>query len=459
MTEQEYKREIDFIFNQFPSYQKVGKIAYKPGIETMLQMDDILGNPHKKFRTIHVAGTNGKGSTSHMIASALMRLPAADDSTRTLRTGLYTSPHLVDFRERIKVNGEMVSKEFVYDFILKYKEVFLKYGASFFEITTAMAFAYFAVKEVDIAVIECGLGGILDSTNIITPQLCIITNIGLDHCEYLGYSYKEIAAEKAGIIKKRIPVVIGERGDLYPDKADANVVSVFIEKAALEQAPIYFAEDIAADDPLLKAVEREKMDLQGDCQDKNIKTVCTALRVWECLQDVVCGEMNPDAMARAMAAGIEYAAHDTGLRGRWETLRENPLVICDTGHNAHGFKLLRQQIDRLAERDGRLLMVFGVVADKDLDSIVQFLPNHCGGNQQAYYYFVNASGSRALPAELLAEKMKEKNFIGEAVIGKVEDGMNEGTVREGFKRALATASPNDFIFVGGSTFVVAEILG
>lgn len=507
MTEQDYKREIDFIFNQFPSYQKVGKVAYKPGIETMVQMDDILGNPHRKFSSIHIAGTNGKGSTSHMIASALMRVPireikgermAADNNTtderdevaektgfisRHPRIGLYTSPHLVDFRERIKVNGKMVSQEFVYDFIIKYKDVFLKYGASFFEITTAMAFAYFADQNVDVAVIECGLGGRLDSTNIITPQLCVITNIGLDHCEYLGYTYREIASEKGGIIKKGVPVIIGERGE---------VAQIFMQKAAQEGAPIYFAEDMEGETPgvdvakaLLGTVNREKMDLQGTCQDKNIKTVCLALGVWaeqeqwgREMQGQTKGQekaqtrkQNQTQIAKDVelgktgfnmgdvVAGIENAAHDTGLHGRWEKLNTSPLIICDTGHNAHGFKILGQQILKQAEKCNRLLMVFGVVADKDLDSIVQYLPNYYGDGKRAYYYFVNAAGARALPATELMRKMSEKGFAGEAVM----DVDLSGTVQEGLRRAVAVAKADasatgeDFIFVGGSTFVVAEI--
>ena len=216
MTQQEYQQEIEFIFNRFPSYQKVGKVAYKPGIETMEALDELLDHPHRQFKCIHVAGTNGKGSTSHMLAAAMQK---------NYKVGLYTSPHLVDFRERIKINGQMVSQEFVYNFLQEYKERFVELGASFFEITTALAFAYFAHEQVDVAVIECGLGGRLDSTNIITPLLSIITNIGLDHCDHLGFSLSEIAGEKAGIIKPGVPVVVSEKG--APD-----VEAVFREKAA-----------------------------------------------------------------------------------------------------------------------------------------------------------------------------------------------------------------------------------
>lgn len=446
MTEQEYQREIEFIFNQFPSYQKVGKTAYKPGIETMLQMDTVLGHPHRKFRTIHIAGTNGKGSVSHMTASALMQLKCRN---KPLRVGLYTSPHLTDFRERIKVNGEEIPQTFVYDFIRRYKALFLEKKASFFEITTAMAFAYFADQHVDIAVIECGLGGRLDSTNIITPVLSVITNIGLDHCEYLGNTCREIAAEKAGIIKEGVPVVIGERGGLYPD--ESFVSPVFEEKAASVHAPVCFAEDIDTENALLKLIDKTGMDLQGACQDKNIKTVCVALTV-------LAGSGSIPEDYRRMSTGIMHAARNTGLRGRWEKLGDAPLIICDTGHNAHGFQLLRHQIEKEAREKGRLFMVFGVVADKDLNSIKNFLPDRYGDTGRAYYYYVNASGIRALEAGVLQAKMSAFGFSGEAVAAPAGMPLGTGTVKEGVKRALQSAGPGDFIFIGGSTFVVAEAL-
>lgn len=424
----------------------------------MQEMDELLGHPHRQFKSIHIAGTNGKGSTSHIIASALMRTG--------LRVGLYTSPHLADFRERMKVNGEMISKDFVYDFILQYKSLFLEKKASFFEITTALAFAWFAQQQVDIAVIECGLGGRLDSTNIITPILSVITNIGLDHCEYLGYTYREIAAEKAGIIKPGVPVVIGERGSFCVAPAtdlarDSYVAPVFEAKAAECASSIYFAEDLPTDHPLLLRINRAKMDLQGMCQDKNLKTVCMAL-------EVLYGEMECMPL-QDFTAGIEQAAHDTGLRGRWEMLQEKPLVICDTGHNAHGFSLLGRQIQetwrnrRENTPQSRLFMVFGVVADKDLHSIQPFLPGGerssgdaaasrgalSGDAQPApYYLFVNAAGPRALPAAELAERMTAMGFEGETA----------GSVQAGLERALQLAHPEDFIFIGGSTFVVAEVL-
>lgn len=424
MTQQEYQQEIDFIFNRFPSYQTVGKVAYKPGIGTMEALDKLLGHPHRRFRSIHVAGTNGKGSTSHMLAAALQK---------SYRVGLYTSPHLVDFRERIKVDGKMVPQEFVYGFLREYKERFVELGASFFEITTALAFAYFAAREVDVAVIECGLGGRLDSTNIITPELAIITNIGLDHCEHLGFSLGEIAAEKAGIIKPGVPVVIGEKGC-------SEVERVFREKAVQAGALILFAEEEVVKDGLsgriYEQLQGREMDLKGACQQKNIKGVSVALQVLQ-------GKLEVDSPID----NICRAAHITGLRGRWETLCREPLVVCDTGHNAHGFEVLGPQIERSAKERMELYpgaefhMIFGVVADKDLASIVEYLP------KEAYYHFVKARGTRALPADALAEKMAGYGIKGEAV------GESIGEFLKSF-----SAKAGDFVFIGGSTFVVAEAI-
>ena len=426
MTQQEYQQELDFIFNRFPSYQTVGKVAYKPGIETMEALDGMLGHPHRKFKCVHVAGTNGKGSTSHMLTAALQK---------SYKVGLYTSPHLVDFRERVKVNGQMVSQEFVYEFLQSYKERFVELGASFFEITTALAFAYFASENVDVAVVECGLGGRLDSTNIITPSVSIITNIGLDHCEHLGFSLPEVAAEKAGIIKAGVPVVIGEKG--CPE-----VEVVFRAKAAQMGAPIVFAEDEVLGEGLSGRVYGEllgaDMDLKGACQEKNIRTVSAALEV-----------LQRELLVGNVVDNICCAAKITGLRGRWETLSAEPLVICDTGHNSHGFKVLGPQVEATAQvRRGdspqsKFSMIFGVVADKDLESIVEYLP------RDAYYYFVKARGSRALPAETLAEKMISYGFRGEAV----QEGIGEF-----LGRIIPGANKGDFIFIGGSTFVVAEAI-
>ncbi len=432
MTQQEYQQELDFIFNRFPSYQTVGKVAYKPGIETMVALDQMLGHPHRKFKCIHVAGTNGKGSTSHMLAAALQK---------NYKVGLYTSPHLVDFRERVKVNGQMVPREFVYEFLQTYKERFVELGASFFEITTALAFAYFAHAQVDVAVIECGLGGRLDSTNIITPVVSVITNIGLDHCEHLGFSLPEVAAEKAGIIKAGVPVVIGEKGC-------AEVEEVFRAKAAQVGAPIAFAEDVVHEEGLSGRVcvglLGAEMDLKGACQEKNIRPVSAALEVLQ--RELPVGDV---------VENICNAAKITGLRGRWETLNVEPLVICDTGHNSHGFKVLGPQIEATAQvrradsPQSKFYMVFGVVADKDLESIVEYLP------KDAYYYYVNARGTRALPAAQLGAKMEGFGFKGEVVGGNIAQCLAKLVPTDGKQ---GVASKDDFIFIGGSTFVVAEAI-
>lgn len=436
MTQQEYNSEIEFIFNRFPSYQTVGKVAYKPGIETMEALDGMLGHPHRRFRSIHVAGTNGKGSTSHMLAAALQK---------NYKVGLYTSPHLVDFRERIKVDGEMVPQEFVYGFLKEYKERFVELGASFFEITTALAFAYFAEQGVDVAVIECGLGGRLDSTNIITPVLSVITNIGLDHCEHLGYSLEEIAREKAGIIKPGVPVVVSEGGS-------RNVADVFRNRALQSGSRLCFADsEIIHEESicgrLYMSLLESETDLKGDCQQKNMLGVSKAL---ELLSD-------EGFEVGDVVDNICRAAEITGLRGRWETLCREPLVICDTGHNAHGFSVLGLQVKLASIRHqerfpgSRFYMVFGVVADKDLDSIVEYLP------RGAYYYFVKARGSRALPAGELAAKMERYGFRGEAVEKSIGEFLEWFIPTDGFQME-GLARKEDFIFIGGSTFVVAEAI-
>jgi dihydrofolate synthase/folylpolyglutamate synthase len=475
MTDIEYNRMLEEIYQRFPSFQVVGDRAFKPGLGNMLALDEALGFPSRNFKTVHIAGTNGKGSVSHMIASALMSLPGPSNN---LRVGLYTSPHLVDFRERIKVDGQMVEKEWVFNFLKDHKELFEKIDASFFEITTAMAFSYFSFRNVDVAVIECGLGGRLDSTNIITPMASVITNIGFDHMQYLGNTLEEIASEKAGIIKPGIPAIIGET---------SGVERVFIDKASACSTDIYFAEkltpynlspdgafrsfshrDIDAREESLKSVitlatcllasvEPSRMDLKGDCQKKNIKTVCTALAVLlRKMLDDSQKDLSETAIAE-MVENIENAAHITGLRGRWEKLSDNPLVICDIGHNAHGMKLLMPQVERtyrerldnstLLANSGhkpRLIMFFGVMKDKDLASEVEFLP------KDAHYLFINAATPRALPASDLKVKMDEFGFSGEIP--------GDGSISSGLQWIKENAKPEDFVFIGGSSYVVAEVL-
>ena len=461
MTDSEYKKVLEEIYERFPSFQVVGDRAYKPGLENMLELDKALGYPSRDFRTVHVAGTNGKGSVSHMIASALMQY-------QNYSVGLYTSPHLVDFRERIKVNGQMVEKEWVYDFLTRNKPLFEELNASFFEITTAMAFCWFSFCKVDVAVIECGLGGRLDSTNIITPIASVITNIGFDHMQYLGNTLEEIASEKAGIIKPGVSVIIGEAGD---------VERVFIDKASACGTDIYFAEKlnpynlspdgafrsfsyreidmkeealkstISLATCLLGSVDMENMDLKGDCQKKNIKTVCAALAV---LIRKLADDTRQDLSERTiteMVEAIENAARITGLRGRWDKLSDNPLIICDIGHNAHGMKVLMPQVERTfrERKTGRLIMFFGVMKDKDLSSEVEYLP------KDAYYLYVNASTPRALSAGELKQKMQEFGFRGETA-------PESGSIQAGLQWIKENALPEDFVFIGGSSYVVAEVL-
>ena len=470
MTEKEYNQQIEYIFNRFPSFQKVGAGAYKPGIEGMEALVEATGNPHKQFRTIHIAGTNGKGSTSHMIAAALSKVP--------LKVGLYTSPHLVDFRERIKISDpdgfKLISKEYVYSFINTYREIFEKENSSFFEITTAMAFAWFAHNDIDVAVIECGLGGRLDSTNIIVPQLSVITNIGLDHCDFLGNTLESIAVEKCGIIKRGVPVVIGEK---------SGVQNIFIDRAEKCGVSVVFAEEFESRYLVPAGLGVDRLDLKGACQDKNIKTVVAAVETWLKIDGKGIVSCNPGetfngsnigadnlAYLHRMVDGIHNAASLTGLHGRWEKLCEKPFIVCDTGHNSHGFKLLGKQIresfgcnsnvNGVSVEMGstyfrRLFMVFGVVADKDLDSIANYLPDLCingfGEEVRAHYFFVNAKGTRALPAKKLQEKMIAMGFDGEI--------LGNGGVCEALSLYADKIKRNDdMVFIGGSTFVVAEAI-
>lgn len=415
-----YNEELEYIFNQFPSYQQVGKVAYKPGIETMTDFDKQLGSPHKKYATIHIAGTNGKGSVSHMLASVLAQTGA--------KVGLYTSPHLNDFRERIKINGEMVSKEFVLDFILKWKSYMLEKKPSFFEITTAMAFDYFAKEKVDIAVIETGLGGRLDSTNVISPMLSIITNIALDHCEHLGYTLGEIAREKAGIIKAGTPVVIGE--------ALNSTKAVFERVADDKGSLIVYAQSSLFKDILASDYE---LDLKGEYQTHNIRTVLTSLSLLAQNPQFlkIVGEGWSDDNIRL---GLRFAARNTSLRGRWEYLSQNPPVICDTGHNANGLKIVFSQLRR--QKYKRLFIILGFVADKDLDKIVGILP------KVAYYFFTQASISRALDSNVLASRCRGVDL----------DGMVVPTVAGAIREYKKIFKEGDLLFIGGSTFVVAEAI-
>ena len=408
----EYEDLVQDIFRRFPSVQKEGfkPGAYKPGLEGVRDFDKVLGSPSGAIRTIHVAGTNGKGSVANMLAAAL--------SAAGYRTGLYTSPHLVDFRERCRIDGELIPKEYVHAFLEKWKPYFEAENLSFFEITTDLAFRWFADSKVDVAVIECGLGGRLDSTNIIIPVLSIITSIGLDHCALLGNTLPEIAAEKAGIIKPGVPCVVGETNP--------------------ETAPVF---DAAAKGPLVYADkakprmwERHKeilaaMDLQASVQRKNLRTVLCAL---ELLQQEFPGNQDK------FIYGIEHTAALMHFHGRWERLQEKPLVIADIGHNAHA---LASNFKALKATKRPLIIVYGIMADKDLDSIIPLMP------RRAKYIFVAPDTPRALPAEEIQRRAKAlKNTI------------TAPSVKAGIKMAMDEATEDTIIYIGGSTFVVAEAL-
>ena len=422
-----YQQTLDYLYSQMPEYQRIGHLAYKPGLDNSHRLDAIFNHPHRNYKTIHVGGTNGKGSTSHLLAAILQQ--------SGYKVGLYTSPHLVDFRERIRVNGEMISKEYVIDFVEKYREQLEPIMPSFFELTMEMAFLYFAEQKVDVAVIEVGLGGRLDSTNIISPDLCIITNIGFDHMQFLGGTLPKIAEEKAGIIKPNTPVVIGE--------ADNNEVrQVFIDKANSENAPIVFAERFLKDFTaqkkdngwLINTHEYPDLinNLDGFAQEKNAKTVLSAVAELKRI-----GYRIPK---EAVYDGFAHVTELTGLMGRWQVLQENPKIVCDTGHNAHGIRYIVEQLKQ--EKYNRLHIVFGMVNDKDITSVLAMLPQH------AIYYFTKASVERSLDENVLAEQAASFRLHGDTF----------GNVPEAIKAANENADENDFIFIGGSSFIVADTL-
>lgn len=403
-----YQETVSWMFQQLPVYQHQGASAYKKDLTNTLVLSEYLGHPERKVKCIHVAGTNGKGSTSHMLASILMEAG--------YKTGLYTSPHLKDFRERIKIDGREIPEDFVVDFIKKHKSFFESHDLSFFEMTVGLAFDYFKKEDIDIAVIETGLGGRLDSTNIITPLLSVITNIGLDHTQFLGNTLELIAKEKAGIIKPGIPVVIGE----YTPETRP----VFI-KATECNSDIYFASD--------SITENYPSDLQGNYQASNKKTVLQAIHI---LQQGNAFKISADNIR----SGFMNVVKKTGLQGRWQQLKENPKVICDTAHNKHGLEMVMKQV--LESSFEQLHMVIGVVNDKDLDEILPLFP------QNAIYYFCRPDIPRGLDAEMLKTKAADYDL----------DGKVYSSVPEAYAKALSAAGDNDFIYVGGSTFVVAEIL-
>lgn len=403
-----YQETTEWMFNQLPMYQLQGASAYKEDLTNIKLLAAHLDNPQDHLKCIHVAGTNGKGSTSHMLSSVLQEAG--------YKVGLYISPHLKDFRERIKINGREISEDFVCEFIAKHKSFFEANDMSFFEMSVGLAFDYFAAEKVDIAIIEVGLGGRLDATNIIIPLVSVITNIGLDHTQFLGNTLEAIAGEKAGIIKPNIPVVIGE----YTEATKA----VFLAKAEENNAPIYFASDLI--DQIYLS------DLVGDYQFHNKKTVQQTISILN-------QETDFKISNEELKKGLLNVVKNTGLQGRWQQLGENPKIICDTAHNKHGLEVVMNQLKN--EKYEKLHIVFGVVNDKDLESILPLFP------KEAQYYFCNPNSSRALPAEILQSEAKKHDLIGEKY----------DSVAIAFSEAKKNASENDFIYVGGSTFVVAEL--
>nr|WP_262909907.1 folylpolyglutamate synthase/dihydrofolate synthase family protein [Maribellus sp. CM-23] len=415
-------------------FQRTGPAAYKNTLANTLLLDEYYAHPHRSFKTIHVAGTNGKGSVSHMLASVLQ--------AAGYKTGLYTSPHLKDFRERIRIDGKMMGEEAVVAWVENYRtnNELWKIEPSFFELTVAMAFDYFAQQKVDVAVIEVGLGGRLDSTNIITPEVGIITNIGLDHTNLLGETLELIAGEKAGIMKKNVPVVIGETQE--------ETKAVFLKKAQEVNAPIYFADreykvayatkgidglqNVQVDKNSEPFYRDMKLDLLGFYQHKNLPTVLKATELLNA-QGFKIDE-------QSLRTGLQQVREKTGLQGRWQVIGANPMVVCDTGHNLDGIKEVVEQINSTPHKS--LHFVFGTVGDKNPDKVLALLPKN------ASYYFVKANIERALDAEALKQHAADFGLVGDTY----------RSVNEGFRKAMGNAGENDLVFVGGSTFVVAEIL-
>lgn len=422
-----YEETLDYLYNSAPLFQHIGKDAYKEGLENTLLLDAHFQHPHRHFRTIHVAGTNGKGSCSHTLAAILQ--------AAGYKTGLYTSPHLIDFRERIRINGVPVPQEFVIEFVAKHRSFFEPLHPSFFELTTAMAFHYFAQQQVDVAIVEVGLGGRLDCTNIIRPDLCVITNISFDHVQFLGDTLAKIAREKAGIIKAGIPVVIGE--------TTAETRPVFAQRAQEVEAPIYFAEEenllqevtiLPSGRPLYRTADYDALEgeLGGFCQTKNTRTLLSAIR-----------RLNAQGYAFTdddVRKGFAQVCELTGLMGRWQKLQDAPTLVCDTGHNVGGLSYI---VDQLAHQTyDRLHIVIGMVNDKDISGVLALLP------KEATYYFTRASVKRALPETELQTLALTAGLQGDTY----------PDVAAAVEAARRAADKNDFIFVGGSSFIVADLL-
>lgn len=403
-----YKSAINWLFEQLPQYQRQGGSAYKPGLERTQKLMAHLGHPEQKIKSIHIAGTNGKGSTAHMLASVLQ--------SAGYRVGLYTSPHLLDFRERIRLNGQMISESDVFDFLNTHAPVFLSMGLSFFEMTVGMAFDYFARQSPDVVIVETGMGGRLDSTNVITPVLSIITNIGMDHTQFLGNTLTDIAREKAGIIKTEVPVVVGQ----YTEET----LPVFKAVSTDQSAPLILAQELTYFDL--------ESDLKGGYQKDNKRTVLVAID-----QLIATGF---SVAQHHIEHGLKHVQNQTGLLGRWQILAREPLLICDTAHNVDGLAMTMQQLLTLPAK--QLHLVLGFVSDKALEDILKLMP------KSGIYYYCAPNNLRAMPVAHLSQKAREVGLKGEAY----------QSVQEALDEALNQAESEDVIYVGGSTFVVAEVL-
>lgn len=422
-----YQETLNYLYNSTPVFEHVGAVAYKEGLQNTLALDKHFNHPHTNFKTIHIAGTNGKGSCSHSLASILQEAG--------YKVGLYTSPHLVDFRERIRVNGQCISKERVVKFVKDERKFFEPLHPSFFELTTALAFKYFDEQKVDIAIIEVGLGGRLDCTNIISPILSIITNISFDHTQFLGDTLAKIAGEKAGIIKKGVPVIIGE--------ANEETRPVFQSKANEVNSDIVFAEDnaiVTSSSPIVDGGRRYNLsnnsslvgELSGDYQERNMNTILCACNILKQMNII----KNDDIIAK----GLTNICKNTGLLGRWQTIQNNPTVVCDTGHNVGGWNYLAPQIKR--QQCNQLRIVFGMVDDKDINSVMYLLPKN------AIYYWTQAESKRAIKAERVAEIAIKHDLRGEIF----------DNVEVAYTKALQDSNKDDFVFVGGSSYIVADLL-
>jgi len=427
-----YSETLDFLYNQLPIFQRIGSSAYKNNLNNTIALDNYFNHSQKKFKSIHVAGTNGKGSVSHSLASVLQEAG--------FKVGLYTSPHLKDFRERIKINGQMISEKFVNEFVNSNIKYINDLQPSFFELTVALGFEYFANQKVDIAVIEVGMGGRLDSTNIIKPIVSVITNISFDHTQFLGDTLEKIAGEKAGIIKKSVPVVVGE--------SNYKINHVFYEKANEVDAPIFLANQTYTVNSSFSTSDNKqsfnifknggniypnlKMDLLGEYQKENILTILQTI-------DILISQ-KIDITEENIYKGLSKVVQNTGLQGRWQILNSSPLTICDTGHNEAGIQAIVNQIKNIKFEN--LHFVFGVVNDKDISRILKILP------KEAKYYFTKANIPRALNEKELQQKASDFHLTGESF----------SDVKSAFESAKKCAKNNDLIFIGGSTFVVAEVV-